>query len=63
MLFHFKDATQQEIDEFMISIETYNMKKIKKYVDNLPTIFYEVEYKCKCGHNSARTIEGIDNFF
>lgn len=63
-IYHFKDYSKSEIDDFMSTIESSNMEDIKDFVDNLPTIYYEVEYKCpKCGHISKRTIEGISNFF
>jgi hypothetical protein len=62
-VYHLKDSSRKEIDAFMSSISSEGKLQIQKFMENLPTIYFDVEYKCECGHTNTRVIKGIDNFF
>ena len=62
-IYHLKDSTRKEIDVFMSSITSEGRGKIQEFMDALPTIYFDVDYKCSCGHDNHRVIKGIDNFF
>jgi hypothetical protein len=62
-VYHLKDSSRKEIDAFMSSISSEGKLKIQEFMEKLPTIYFNVDYKCECGHDNHRVIKGIDNFF
>jgi hypothetical protein len=63
-LYHAKDSTQQELIDFIETMQQSDIAKIQKFFETMPKISKDVEFKCKkCGYEEKTNIEGIQNFF
>lgn len=63
-VYSLKEATKEEIDEFFDSLSVKQIREIKNYFNNLPTIKKEIKVKCnKCGFNHEINVKGLMNFF
>ena len=63
-IYYAKDSTKEELMEFLDSLQSKELEKIKKFFDDLPRITKEIDFKCnKCGYHENITLEGIQNFF
>ena len=58
-----KDTTDEELDEFLDSLDIETFNKIREFFDNLPQMYYKMEYTNKNGN--VRTIEltTLNDFF
>ena len=60
----FKDATEEELVEFIESMQSKDLEKIKHFFENMPKISKDVDFKCnKCGYEEQITVEGLESFF
>jgi hypothetical protein len=58
------NQTQEEIEEFILSLTKEQFEKIEKFFVNSPKLVQTVETECpKCNHHNISKIEGIQNFF
>ena len=56
--------TEEELDEFVDSLNSEQFKKVKEFFDTIPMLSHTVEYTCKtCGEEKKTTIEGLSSFF
>lgn len=62
-VFSFKDFTKKEIDEFVESLHTDTVKKIKDFFDTIPKIRHELQYKNSKGEEKTFVIQGTQTFF
>lgn len=63
-IYYAKDATQEELIEFIDGLQQEHLEKIKQFFDTMPKVKKDVEFKCnKCGHHETIEIEGMQNFF
>jgi hypothetical protein len=62
-VFKFKDFTKKEIDDFVESLESEVIKKMKYFFDTIPKVRHEVKYKNSEGKEKIYAIEGIKSFF
>lgn len=63
-VYHTKDVSKEEIVEFVDSLPTKIIDKIKKFFDTMPKISTDLNFECnKCGHKETIVLEGIDSFF
>jgi DNA-directed RNA polymerase subunit M/transcription elongation factor TFIIS len=63
-IYYAKDSTKEELVDFVESLMTKDLEKIKNFFDTMPKIKKDVEFKCnKCGHEETIQIEGIESFF
>lgn len=59
-----KDETDEEIHNFIDSMNTEQFTKIREYIETMPTLTHEIDFNCKiCETNNKETITGIQNFF
>ena len=62
--FSFKDATHQEATEFLESMSNEQFAKIRKYMEEQPSLKHDVEYDCVgCQKHQKLTLEGMQDFF
>ena len=60
----FDDETREEVDIFMNSLLTTQLRPITEFVANIPSITHPADFKCKsCGHDNKYTLTGISDFF
>lgn len=58
------DYKTEEIKEFIDSLSHQQFAKIEKFFDTMPTLEYELKWKCeKCGCEETLTLSGLNDFF
>ena len=62
---HERDSfTEKELDEFVDSLNTKQMDKIRNFFETMPTLKHTVKYNCKtCGEEKETTVQGLNSFF
>ena len=62
---HEKDSfTDKELDDFIDSLNTKQMDKIRNFFETMPTLKHTVKYKCKtCDEEKETTVQGLNSFF
>jgi hypothetical protein len=54
----------KELDEFIDSLNTKQMEKIRDFFNTMPTLKHTVKYNCKtCNEKKETTIQGLNSFF
>lgn len=60
----FKEIAYEEAIEFLESMTSDQFAKIKDYMEQQPSLKYDVEYDCtSCGEHNKITLEGMQDFF
>ena len=58
------DESEEDQQEFLESLNSEQFTKIKEYVQNIPTVRYDVSVDCDgCGAKIEKPLTGIANFF
>ena len=62
---HEKDSfTDKELDDFIDSLNTKQMDKIRNFFETMPTLKHTVKYKCEtCKEEKETTVQGLQSFF
>ena len=62
---HEKDSfTEKELDDFVDSLNTKQLDKIRNFFETMPTLKHTVKYNCKtCGEEKETTVQGLQSFF
>ena len=62
---HERDSfTEKELDEFIDSLNTKQMDKIRNFFETMPTLKHTVKYKCEtCKEEKETTVQGLNSFF
>ena len=62
---HERDSfTGEELDDFIDSLNTKQMDKIRNFFETMPTLKHTVKYNCKtCGEEKETTVQGLNSFF
>ena len=62
---HEKDSfTDKELDDFIDSLNTKQMDKIRNFFETMPTLKHTVKYNCKtCGEEKETTVQGLNSFY
>ena len=56
--------TDEELEEFIDSLNSDQFKKIKEFFDTMPTLKYTTKYKCEtCGEEKETILQGLSSFF
>ena len=62
--FSFRDATHQEATEFLESMSQEQFAKVRKYMEEQPSLKHDIEYDCVgCQKHQKLTLEGMQDFF
>lgn len=62
-VYKLKDFTDEEVDEFMDSLESKVLANIKEFFDTIPKMRYETKYTTKDGTEKTFVAEGTETFF
>ena len=63
-IYYAKDTTEEELIDFVESMQSKDLEKIKEFFDNMPKISKDLDFKCrKCGYEEKITVEGLESFF
>ena len=62
---HERDSfTDEELDEFIDSLNSQQFKLVKDFFDNMPILKHTVKYKCNtCGEKKETILQGLNSFF
>ena len=56
--------TDKELDEFIDSLNTKQMEKIRNFFTTMPTLKHTVKYTCKtCNEEKETIVQGLNSFF
>ena len=58
-----KDFTKEEVDNFVDSLSSIHVEKIKEFFETMPVLRYEKRYKLKDGTEKTFVAEGTETFF
>lgn len=63
-VYDMSEASYEEIDNFVGSLNRQQMSKIEEIIQNLPKLEKDVEFKCiNCNHENSHKLSGIQSFF
>ena len=63
-VYYAKDTPKQELIDFVDSLQTKDLEKIKDFFATMPKIQKNLHFKCnKCGYKEDIKVEGIESFF
>lgn len=63
-VYYAKDTSKEELMEFVESLQTRDLEKIKNFFVTMPKLKKDVLFKCKkCGYEENINVEGIESFF
>jgi len=63
-VYYAKDNTKEELMDFLDSLQSKDLEKIKDFFDSMPRLKKDVDFKCnKCGHEEKIELQGIQSFF
>lgn len=62
-IYYTKEIPEDELTKWVNSLNNAQVKKIAEFFGTLPSLYYDVEYKCeKCGKVEKIKLEGLSNF-
>lgn len=63
-IYYAKDTSEEELIEFIESMQSKDLEKVKEFFDNMPKISKDLDFKCKkCGYEEKIIVEGLESFF
>jgi hypothetical protein len=62
-VYNFKDFTKKEVDEFIESLHSDVVKRMKEFFDTIPKIRHEIPYVNSEGKENTFVVEGLQSFF
>jgi hypothetical protein len=56
--------SSNDLSEFLDSLTTENRTKLTSFFDTMPTVMYEINYKCPyCGTDNTFRVDNVEDFF
>lgn len=63
-VYYAKDSTKEELLEFLDSLQSKDLEKIKQFFDTMPKLKKKIDFNCnKCGYHENIELEGLQSFF
>ena len=63
-LYYAKDSTKEELTEFLDSLQSKDLEKVKDFFDTMPKLKKNMDFSCKkCGYTENIELEGLQSFF
>tara|TARA_R110002167_G_scaffold143626_2_gene333176 strand:+ start:1597 stop:2310 length:714 start_codon:yes stop_codon:yes gene_type:complete len=62
-IYPFAQAEPKEIENFIDSLSSEQVIKIKEWVDSIPTLKKEIKFKCSKGKERRKVLSGLADFF
>lgn len=61
--FDFDDVSDEEIDEWLMSLSKDKIKGVYDFINNIPKLRLDVKFTCKCEKENELTIDDFESFF
>jgi hypothetical protein len=58
-----KESTEEELTEFLDSLDHKAFEKIQKFFDTMPKLYHELHYKNELGNDRTITLDSVKDFF
>lgn len=62
-VYKFADSTQEEIEEFVQSLDTKAFMNIQQFFSTMPKLYYEAKYTNSLGHERVIPLTSLNDFF
>ena len=63
-IFSAQDHTQEELGEFLNSLNSGQFQKVREFFETMPALRHDIEYTCnKCNKTEKQTLQGLASFF
>lgn len=62
-VYNINEYKQEEVEEFITSLDVNAFKKIQKFFDTTPKLYYEVEYQRADGSKRNLVLQNLNDFF
>lgn len=63
-VYDMNEASYEEIDNFICSLNRQQMSKIEEIIQNIPKLEKDIEFKCiNCDHENSHKLSGLQSFF
>ncbi len=62
-VYPFGDASPKEIENFVDSLSSEQVQKIKNWLDCTPSLSHEIEFVGPTGHKNTKILSGLNDFF
>jgi hypothetical protein len=63
-VYYAKDSSKEELTEFLDSLQTKDLEKIRNFFDTMPKLKKKIDFGCnKCGYKENIELEGLQSFF
>lgn len=63
VVYRLKDFSKKEVEDFIDSLSSDVIARIKKFFDTAPVMRYEMKYRDKTGKEKTFVLEGLNSFF
>jgi hypothetical protein len=57
------DASPKEIENFIDSLSSAQVQKIKDWLDCAPSLSHKIEFVGPTGHKNTKILSGLNDFF
>lgn len=63
-VYYAKDTTKEDLVEFLESLQTKDLEKIKDFFETMPKLKKNIHFHCKkCNYEEDINVEGLESFF
>lgn len=62
-VYNVADYTDEDLNEFMSTLDVSTFKKIQKFIDTMPKLYYEASYVTESGKDKKIVLQSLNDFF
>lgn len=62
-VYNLSDYSQQEVDDFLSTLDVSTFKNIQKFLDTMPKLHYEASYTTEAGVEKKIVLQSLNDFF
>ena len=62
-VYNVKDYTEEELDEFLATLDVSSFKLVQKFLETMPKLKYEASYTNSLGKEKKVTLNNLNDFF
>ena len=62
-VYNVKDYTEEELDEFLATLDVSSFKEVQKFLETMPKLKYETSYTNSLGNEKKVVLQNLNDFF